>query len=88
MKFAGPIHWNCVRSKQVVVKCSDVATFHQNLAMGKRAKLVMEAQGASSEQVYTRRDKDGSRFAYCQCFIITVILLVSIFYFIVLKERR
>lgn len=42
VKPAGLMHWNCVRAKQVVFKCSDVATFHQNLALGKEAKLLME----------------------------------------------
>lgn len=41
------MHWNCVRAKQVVFKCSDVATFHQNLALGKVATLLMEAQRKS-----------------------------------------
>lgn len=54
VKFAGPIHWNCVRSKQVVFKCSDVATFHQNVALGKMAKLLMEAQGASLHKTRQR----------------------------------
>lgn len=38
------MHWNCVRSKQVVFKCSDVATFYQNSALEKEAKLLMEAK--------------------------------------------
>lgn len=57
VKFARPIHWNCVRSKQVVFKCSDVTTFHQNLALGKRVKLLMEAQ----DQVVSKFIQDGTK---------------------------
>lgn len=83
VKPAGLMHWSCVTAKQVVFKCSDVATFHQNLALGKVATLL--SQRARQEQVYTfhikKRDTDGSSFAYCQCFVITVMLLVIIFCF-------
>lgn len=46
---ASSMHWNCVRSKQVVFKCSDVATFDQN----HDSNAFNGSQGARHEHVYT-----------------------------------